>query len=39
MREFQDRAGESWALIRRQNNDNTKLAIFIYGLLGSYTTT
>jgi len=39
MREFQDRSGESWALIKRQDTDNTKLAIFIHGFLGSHLTT
>jgi pimeloyl-ACP methyl ester carboxylesterase len=34
-----DRQGEHWALIRREDQQNTRLAIFVHGFQGSYLST
>jgi hypothetical protein len=36
MREFQPRAKEKWALLRRSDAANTGLAMFVHGFRGNY---
>ena len=39
MRDFDDRSRERWALFKRKDQANTKLAIFVHGFCGGYLST
>jgi len=39
LREFLNRSNEQWALVRRSDTANTKLAIFVHGFRGNYLAT